>query len=183
MLKRSQFFVLCVVWSTYTVGNIRSFGVGIMYNASFTIPYFDTAMNVSSCNQCLCAMFPPSMNSSILSLNCIVENPHGIICELFNQTITLASNSSQIKINLRSTFHFRLLTVIGQSEPTSAPRVTTQEGAYFIYHTRAVFRSVLVDLGGAQCFISSNFSDWFVALLFEWTLFQREFERPRPYVP
>ena len=132
LLKRSQFFGLFIVWST-TVGSIRSSGVGLIYNASFTVPYFDRAMNVSSCNECLCTMFSHSMNTSILSLNCIVENSNGIICELFSQTTTLTSNNSQIKMNLRSTFYFQLLPVDGQSGSTAVPLATTQEGAYFIF--------------------------------------------------
>ena len=92
-------------------------------------------MNASSCNECLCAMFPlSSMNPSILSLKCIDDNSNGVIYELFNHTINQNSNSSHVKINLRSTFYFRLLLASGQSESTSLPSVTTtMKGALFRY--------------------------------------------------
>jgi hypothetical protein len=145
MLRRSQFFGLFIVWSSYAVVSALPSAVGVIYNASFTMLYFGTTMNASSCYECLCAMFSPSMNTSMLSLNCIDENSSGVICQLLNQTFTLNSNNSQIKINRRSTFYFQLLQMGDQSESTSVPRltstsVTTQQGACFISHKKRSFQ-------------------------------------------
>ena len=147
MLERPQLFGLLIVWSAI-VGSSHASGMGVVHNASFVMPYFGTIMNASSCNECLCAMFSPSMNSSILSLNCIDENSNGVICQLFNHTITSSSNNSQIKISLRSTFYFQLLPVGDPSESTLVPRltsttVTTQEGAYLTFTRKKFFDAFL----------------------------------------
>lgn len=146
------------------------------------MPYFDTAMHALSCNECLCAMFLSSMNSSILSLNCVADNNNGVICELFNQTITQNLNSSQIKINLRSTFYFQLLSVYGQSQPTSASRASTEKRTYFIFSLKeAALDPFLLasTFRAAQTYlISSELPDFCKG-----RYCQKECEWPRPYVP
>ena len=60
-------------------------------------------MNGSNCNECLCIM----LNSSIYPLNCFTNNSLDVTCQLFPDGMYADLNSSQIKINLDSTFYFQ----------------------------------------------------------------------------
>jgi hypothetical protein len=116
---KMMFITLFTCWLIAASG-ISAISVGVIYHASLITSNPNRTINGSNCDKCLCTLF----TSPISSLNCLANNSVGVICELFAGGSYLGLNSSQMKINLNSTFYFRLST---QSEITSTA-VTTSKG-------------------------------------------------------
>ena len=86
---------------------ISAVHIGVIRNASLMMNSSSTITNnQSTCNACLCAMLMSSGNSSILSLNCYINNNSSVNCELFTMTNYQISPFYEIKINFSSTFYF-----------------------------------------------------------------------------
>jgi hypothetical protein len=100
------------------------------------MPYSNVIIYRSKCNQCLCAMFDTSTNSSISSLNCFANSSNSVVCQLFVNAAYLGLNSSQMKIDLNSTFYYPLLSPDNQSATVSvvtSTSVTTAASEYTDY--------------------------------------------------
>ena len=83
-----------------TTINISAISIGVIYHASLITSNSNMTINRLNCDECLCAMF----TSPIFSLNCFINNINDVSCQLFSNGIYLGLNSSQMKINLNSTF-------------------------------------------------------------------------------
>jgi hypothetical protein len=114
-----MFTTLFTFW-LIAISDISAISVGVIYHASLITSNSNMTMNALNCNECLCTMF----TSSIFSLNCFANNNNGVICQLFPDGIYLGLSSSQMEINLSSTFYFRVST---QSEITTAQMMTTTD--------------------------------------------------------
>ncbi len=113
------FLVDC--WQWYS--NVIS--VGVIYHASLI--GFDSNMTINglNCDECLCKMF----TSSIFSLNCFTTMMV-LFVKCFLMEFILVQNHSQMKINLNSTFYFRLSnqSVITSTQMMTSTHVTTSKG-------------------------------------------------------
>ena len=86
---------------------ISAVGIGVIQNASLMMNSSSTITNnQSTCNACLCAMLMSSGNSSILSLNCYINNISSVNCELFTMANYQISPFYKIKINFSSTLYY-----------------------------------------------------------------------------
>lgn len=111
-----MFTTLLIFW-LIAISDISTISIGVIYHASL-ITSSNSSMTISrfNCDECLCTMF----NSSIFSLNCTTNNIYSVLCQLFPDGIYLGLSSSQMKINLNSTFYFRMN---NQSEITTTQMI------------------------------------------------------------
>jgi hypothetical protein len=132
-----MFFSLLILWCTI-FNSFNGISVGIISNASLTMSYSNITINASNCGQCVCLMLKSSTNLTIFSLNCINNLNIDVLCQFFPNTTYVNLNSSQIKINLNSTFYFLKLPLNDQSTMTlssvlTTTTITTEQSAYFSF--------------------------------------------------
>jgi hypothetical protein len=108
-----MFITLFTLWLIATSG-IKAIPVGVVYHGSLITSIPNMTIHGLNCGECLCTMF----TSSASSLNCFANNSDGVICQVFLDGIDLSLNSSQLKINLNSTFYFR---------PSNQSKITTAQ--------------------------------------------------------
>jgi hypothetical protein len=112
-----MFTTLFTFWLIAVSGN-NAISIGVISHASLIGFNSNMTINGLNCNECLCKMF----TSSMFSLNCLTNNSDVVICQMFSDGIYLGLNASQMKMNLNSTFYFRMS---NQSEITTAQMMTS----------------------------------------------------------
>jgi hypothetical protein len=145
--SKMMFFTL-LIFCWIMLNGFNAITVGVIHNASLTMLYSNITINASDCNKCLCVMLTSSMNLPIVSFNCFVNGTVGVNCQLFTNASYLGFDFSQIKINLNSTFYYRVLTLNNQSTTTLASvsttaAITTEKSAYFFYIKDQFFVCIL----------------------------------------
>jgi hypothetical protein len=100
--------LIALIFVYFVVNNIISaVPVGVIHNASLMmISSSSITINLSTCDQCVCAMLMSTGNSSIVSFNCYVQNTAVVICELFTMTNYQIFTFYQMETNINSTFYF-----------------------------------------------------------------------------
>jgi len=129
----SLLILCCTIFNS-----LNGISVGIISNASLTMSYSNMTINASNCGECVCLMLRSSPNFPILSLNCINYLNVDVLCQFFANTTYANLNSSQMKINLNSTFYFLKLPLNDQSTMTlssvlTTTAITTEQSAYFYF--------------------------------------------------
>ncbi len=123
-----QLFMFTILFTFWLIAGSGSnaISVGVIYHASLIGFNSNMTINGLNCDECLCKMF----TSPIFSLNCFTNNNDGVMCQMFSDGIYLGLNHSQMKINLNSTFYFRLSNqpVITSTQMMTSTHVTTSKG-------------------------------------------------------
>ncbi|CAF2156910.1 unnamed protein product [Rotaria magnacalcarata] len=89
--------------------------VGIIGNVSLILSNFNITVDESSCQACVCKMFNPTGNNSIVSLNCYVYSSNRVTCQMFTMDMYLNSPAFHMLDNVNSTFYFLQLPSIQES--------------------------------------------------------------------
>ena len=101
-----KFLVMIMIYLAMN-SSISAVSIRVIQNASLMMNSSSTIINnQSTCNACLCAMLMSSGNSSILSLNCYINNNSSVDCELFTMGNYQIFPYYKIKIKFNSTLYF-----------------------------------------------------------------------------
>jgi hypothetical protein len=121
-------FIAIIIVLFATNNAISAIRVGFIRNTSLMLTVSSNiTMNQSTCDECVCATLVIPGNSSIVSLNCYINDIYRVVCKLFTMTDYWFSSFYKIETNFNSTFYFLQLPFSNQSEKTTTDTVTTSQ--------------------------------------------------------
>ncbi len=131
---KMKFIAIIIVFLAVN-NSISAVRVGIIRNASLMLTVSSNiTINRSTCNECVCVTLAITGNSSIVSLNCYINDIYRVVCQLFTMTDYWFSSFYKIETNFNSTFYFLQLPLSNPTETAITDIVTSSEGSilYFI---------------------------------------------------